>query len=807
MVIMKRSIGGLLFWVLSFCFLLLLTKTMDAVPARIYPIEYRLPDGKTLTIQMYGDEYFYWVTTIDEYTLLLNKNGFYEYAVKNQDDNLVLSGVVAHDAAQRLPEEIAFVQTLSPFLTFSEAQLSVGKQMRKINNDRIKQSKFPALGTIKIPVLLIQFQDVHFTYTKEDFELLMNQPDYNQFGATGSVRDYFLDNSFGKMRLQTDVFGVYEASKELAYYGRDDEKNTISPTAPRVDELIQEAVEAASPDVDFSEYDNDKNGEVEVFYVIYAGQDQSQTGHVDEMWARQGHLRKKIVKNGVSLSAFACSQELWYEEGGDNRLTGMGVIAHEFSHAFGLVDYYDTDNARNGNAHHLRYWDIMATGSYLNEGRTPPFHNAFSMEELGWLTITEINSAVDKIEMPKFVLGDSNTRRAYRINTFRGGLDNAEYFFFENKQRVKWDQYLPNTGLLVFHADKARMDAASFNCWNCNPENQALFIVPANNRFNMERGPNVVFPYQGNNAFTNQTQPNMLSNDGYPSYFILKNITHDTINGIVTFKVEEDDILLVDVCGKEPVNQLAESFDNLPVGEDIEDYNGWQSFDIENAGVQWQGAIKENNKYPEISTKNLPVNQSFDTWLVSPLIKNDETFNKEISFKQGYISSNTSNAFVKEMTASFLQCHNNKTYMQIMPVSFPKRVVSDAFWSISSKTLSVFGGDFSVVFRFKGVKTDDITLKIDSVSIRQVSTAINYPEEKMGPSITLMPNPVSDHFLVQSQTPVHEFEIYDLTGCLIMRKKTMSNAFQVDVTNLPSGLYMLKCVSRNTVETQRFVKR
>ena len=49
-------------------------------------------------------------------------------------------------------------------------------------------------------------------------------------------------------------------------------------------------------------------------------------------------------------------------------MCGIGTFAHEFSHVYGLVDYYATDG---GEHHTLSMWSIMDDGAYLNEGRTP----------------------------------------------------------------------------------------------------------------------------------------------------------------------------------------------------------------------------------------------------------------------------------------------------------------------------------------------------------------------------------------------------------------------------------------------------
>jgi M6 family metalloprotease-like protein len=69
-------------------------------------------------------------------------------------------------------------------------------------------------------------------------------------------------------------------------------------------------------------------------------------------------------------------------------LTGMieiGVFAHEFGHAFGLPDLYDTDGGGEGIGEH----GLMGSGNWLYPSN-PTHMSAWSRAELGWLVPTEV---------------------------------------------------------------------------------------------------------------------------------------------------------------------------------------------------------------------------------------------------------------------------------------------------------------------------------------------------------------------------------------------------------------------------------
>ena len=64
--------------------------------------------------------------------------------------------------------------------------------------------------------LLIQFPDVPGTITQQEVDHFCNQAGYTGFGNNGSVHDYFLEVSDGKLRYRNVVTAYYTASQHNA---------------------------------------------------------------------------------------------------------------------------------------------------------------------------------------------------------------------------------------------------------------------------------------------------------------------------------------------------------------------------------------------------------------------------------------------------------------------------------------------------------------------------------------------------------------------------------------------------------------
>lgn len=498
--------------------------TLCAVPAYPGMIDFKQPDNSIVKIRLFGDEKISITETEDGYTLLFNKDGFYEYAKLNEASELVTSGIIANSKDKRSANENESLRGIDKHLRYNQAQKDMLLSIYQIRDNEMQRS-FPPTGNRKLIMILMGFTDKAFTKTQADFNNLMNQANYTANGAFGSVKQWFSDNSFNQLTLTTDIAGPFTASNNMAYYGA----NTDGSHNIRPRELVTEAINLANPTVDFSEYDNDNDGSVDGVYMIFAGYGEEAGGGVNCIWSHAWSI-PTVTLDGVAITRYSCSPELSGSSG--TTITNIGVICHEFSHVCGLLDYYDTDySGSGGQSFDLGDWDVMAGGSWNDGGKRPPFHNCYSRSTLGWQTLTVLNEAT------QISLQNSATQTvAYRYNT----PTNNEYFMVENRQLTSWDAYIPHHGMLIYHVDK-NWDGWDSNDINSIPTHQGMDIEEADNSQSSSSVTGDPFPGSSNKTtFTDTTTPNSKSwanaNTAKPITNIIEN------NGQITFDFMGGDI-------------------------------------------------------------------------------------------------------------------------------------------------------------------------------------------------------------------------------------------------------------------------
>ena len=153
-----------------------------------------------------------------------------------------------------------------------EARLKLETSSRRGAARRAGEPSKATTGTQKGLVILVEFNDVKFKTAnpKTVFQNFFNKEGYSDYGMSGSVRDYFLKQSYGQLTIDFDVVGPYTTKNDMEYYGgpeKDSSGETVEKDKDPVS-MVAEAVDAASKDVNFADYDWDKDGEVDQVFVI-----------------------------------------------------------------------------------------------------------------------------------------------------------------------------------------------------------------------------------------------------------------------------------------------------------------------------------------------------------------------------------------------------------------------------------------------------------------------------------------------------------------------------------------------------------
>lgn len=463
-----------------------MVQTMQAVPA--YPRTQRVmqADGSYVSVIVRGDERGHVAMTADGYPLFLNRStGNYEYA-KMYNGDVVGSGIVAADKELRTSAATAFLQQQDGNgikCMVMEKRSQRMKTRRSSAPRKMRINDFPTMGEQHPLVILVEFSDLSFSSVGDDanafYDRMLNEEGFTYTnGANGSVRDFYVASSFGNFTPKFDVFGPVKVSKTCSYYG---ENASGSDQYDRIGEMIKEACKLVDSEVDFTKYDNNLDGIVDNICFLYAGYGEADSYKSSTIWPHSYTLEDLLVEtnstsrrfllDGMRINSYLCTNEV---KGFSTQPCGIGTFVHEFGHVLGLGDLYDTSSYST--AFTPGSFDTMDSGSYNNDGNTPPLFSAFERGELGWLDYTELNANADTIS----VLPDlSASNMAYRISV--DGTNGNEFYVLENRQKQGWDAYLPGHGMLMWHID---IDATA---WNNNTINntishQRVDIVEADNR-------------------------------------------------------------------------------------------------------------------------------------------------------------------------------------------------------------------------------------------------------------------------------------------------------------------------------------
>ena len=432
-------------------------------PSELYTV---YNGGDSLSLRFIGDEYYSRTLTEDGFLVVCDSSETFYYA----DENGEVSKFVAKNADKRSAAEQTFLNNID-----QEKALESHRQKSKNTNplltsrEDVPEERSPwvpvatetgvelagdapgappkslvylhapefSKGNLRFPIILVEGND-NKTMDSAYVYAMLNEEGFSQNSHIGSVRDYFIDQSFGVFAPSFDVFLVSESRPYKDFIKNEGE-------------MVQRAIAAMRekyPTFDASLYDSDNDGEIDAFGVLFSG--------------------RNFYSNGIRLGGF----HTWFTrsdttlvlDAGQGKSFDNGFILpqkdkllanfiHEFSHAMGLKDHYCTTKSSECDLNYSDkeyqapgafLWDVMAYGTYINGGRTPPGYSAFERGFMKWITFTDLKtSSVIKVLPP---LHSSNVAYYHKAN-------NNEFFVFENRQKGKWDAHLPNHGMLIWHIE------------------------------------------------------------------------------------------------------------------------------------------------------------------------------------------------------------------------------------------------------------------------------------------------------------------------------------------------------------------
>lgn len=459
-----------------------------AVPARRQSFTNKQSDGTTIVVTLAGDEAFHYYVTMDNIPVVKNADGDFCYATLTSEGNLVSTDCLAHNSGMRSYAEQTIIDT-NDFSGMRSQMKRVAARRAAVYDAPRKSQTIRPQGVINIPVILVEFADEKFTFSKEDIAPKFNGVNYtgpsapylqnvlNITSTMGSVRDYFVAQSDGKFQPNFVVTDIVTLDKNMSYYGGND----TSGNDDKPQQMIIDACNKLDGTVDFSIFDNDGDGTVEFLYCVYAGYAESAGADESTIWPHQWYLSAGSstapTLDNVVIDNYACSSELEFsetdiEQKGENyanNISGIGTCCHEFSHCLGLPDFYDTSGSSNP-PFGMDCWDLMDYGSYNLGGYVPIGYSAYERDFMEWRTLQEIDTK-GRYSMEAITSGGIGYKVVNSANS-------NEYYIIECRRQENWDTYTPASGVMITHVDY------SSSVWynnevNNDPAHQRFTLIPA----------------------------------------------------------------------------------------------------------------------------------------------------------------------------------------------------------------------------------------------------------------------------------------------------------------------------------------
>jgi immune inhibitor A len=389
--------------------------------------------------------------------------------------------------------------------------------------------------TWKVPIILVDFPDQPLTYNSA---AVWEQALFDSTGATptGSVYDYYRWVSGNRLRVTGKVVAVIHLDNPKSYYANNS-WGLSSSTPQNSYGVIDEALRKCSSSIDWSEFDQDLDGYVDMVWVLHSGMGGENIVTRQDLWSITsrmtqwndgGAFRTNDLVPGTGayerIDAFSVLPEMSALHPGAH--AEIGTFCHEFGHALGLPDLYDTAplnglfNAGPG------YWSLMSSGAYGGDGASPqyPSHlGAWAASYLGWA------QKVRPTEDTTMVLGPLE-RGAPVLDVWFQGEPSSEHFLVENRQRQGFDRNLPGQGLVVYQVDDAAITSGIPSNHIINSFNTALRLVEGDGGHELMNGQSrgdAWDPMPGASGLTrwdDDTHPNSRS--------VFGNVTHVAMSDI-----------------------------------------------------------------------------------------------------------------------------------------------------------------------------------------------------------------------------------------------------------------------------------
>lgn len=343
---------------------------------------------------------------------------------------------------------------------------------------RPKQTaKLPSMGALKILVFYIDFPDYPLWYGTDELNYrLFTDGDENV--DYRSLHWFYEHSSYGNVAIDGTLFH-YTAPHERSYYHPNDNNHYDYEETRRMELLSGAAQALDATGMDFSQFDNDHDGTIDYYSVIWTGPHGDWMSYWWEMCFPNYSFDQTF--DGVTFhgSTFSWNWEQQYSFYGwalNLPHYTPTMFIHETGHAFGLPDLYDYDDTVGPDG---------GDGGMDMMDHNWGDHNCFSKYILGWMSPT-----IAFTNLNDYPVGKSSTDPDSVI--FMPGFDPvspwSEYFMAQYRKAEDTDLLTPANGMLLWHIDcrVSRLGAYLYN--NSYTAHKLLRLMEADGLEEIENG-------------------------------------------------------------------------------------------------------------------------------------------------------------------------------------------------------------------------------------------------------------------------------------------------------------------------------
>ena len=166
----------------------------------------------------------------------------------------------------------------------------------------------------------------------------------------------------------------------------------------------------------------------------------------------------------------------------------MGVFCHEFGHALGLPDFYNTDPAVTLSRNPFGYWSIMDAGPYVNNANAPIGYTAYERSYFRLAEVKGTNLSSNSKTRPHIKSKTVSwlllfVRHEIEANTLFWRIELPTTWYpkaYRERRTNGYDTFTFGDGLMLSHFayDKQYWE---YNSVNTVDNKMRAYIVPADN--------------------------------------------------------------------------------------------------------------------------------------------------------------------------------------------------------------------------------------------------------------------------------------------------------------------------------------